>query len=108
MQIKKDTKVKVQYRPEMGTGTILQVAEALDGYTQIDVVFEKDGKRFLETFPQNLLAPVERESTFRSVGFSLTMICPGIQWRLNSVLAGFTDTAKQKPSKSIISLQRKP
>ena len=58
MQIKKDTKVKIQYRPEMGTGTVLQVAEALDGYTQIDVVFEKDGKRFLETFPQNLLTPV--------------------------------------------------
>jgi SNF2 family DNA or RNA helicase len=58
MQIKKDTKVKVQYRPEMGTGTVLQVAEALDGYTQVDVVFEKDGKRFLETFPQNLLTPV--------------------------------------------------
>ena len=47
MQIKKDTKVKVQYRPELGTGAVLQVAEALDGYTQVDVVFEKDGKRFL-------------------------------------------------------------
>ena len=58
MQIKKDTKVKVQYRPELGFGTVLQVAEALGSYTQIDVVFEKDGKRFLETFPQNLLTPV--------------------------------------------------
>jgi hypothetical protein len=58
MQIKKDTKVKIQYRPEMGTGTVLQVAEALDGYTQVDVVFEKDGKRFLETFPQSLVTPI--------------------------------------------------
>jgi SNF2 family DNA or RNA helicase len=58
MQIKKDTKVKVQYRPELGSGTVLQVAEAPGSYTQIDVVFEKDGKRFLETFPQNLLTPV--------------------------------------------------
>ena len=58
MQIKKDTKVKVTYRPGLGTGTVLQVAEASGGYTQVDVVFEKDGKRFLETFPQNLLTPV--------------------------------------------------
>jgi len=34
------------------------VAEVLGSYTQIDIVFEKDGKRFLETFPQNLLKPV--------------------------------------------------
>ena len=58
MQIKKDTKVKVQYRSELGTGTVLQVAEAPGSYTQIDVVFEKNGKRFLETFPKNLLTPV--------------------------------------------------
>ena len=58
MQIKKDTKVKVQYRPELGTGTVLQVAEAPGSYARIDIVFEKDGKRFLETFPQNLLMPV--------------------------------------------------
>ena len=58
MQIKKDTKVKVQYRLELGTGAVLQVAETLDGYTQVDVVFEKDGKGFLETFPQSLLTPV--------------------------------------------------
>jgi len=58
MQIKKDTKVKVQYRPELGTGTTLQVAEASGGEYNVDVIFEKDGKRFLETFPQNLLTPV--------------------------------------------------
>jgi len=58
MQIKKDSKVKVQYRPELGTGSVLQVAEASGGEYKVDVVFEKNGKRFLETFPKNLLTPV--------------------------------------------------
>ena len=58
MQIKKDTKVKVPYRPGLGTGAVLQVAEAPGGYTRVDVVFEKDGKRFLETFPQSRVEPV--------------------------------------------------
>lgn len=58
MELKKDAKVKVPYRPELGIGSVLQVAEGLGGYTQVDVVFEKDGKRFLETFPHNLLVPV--------------------------------------------------
>ena len=58
MEIKKDIKVKVQYRPELGAGSVLQVAEAPGGEYNVDVVFEKDGKRFLETFPQNLLTPV--------------------------------------------------
>jgi len=58
MQIKKNTKVKVQYRPEQGAGSVLQMAEASGGEYNIDVVFEKEGKRFLETFPQNLLTPV--------------------------------------------------
>ena len=58
MQIKKDTKVRVPYRLDLGIGSVFQVAEAPgDGY-QVDVVFEKDGKRFLETFPQNHLEPV--------------------------------------------------
>ena len=58
MEIKKDTKVKVPYRPELGTGAVLQVAESSGGYTQVDIVFEKDGKRFLETFPKNRIEPV--------------------------------------------------
>ena len=58
MQIKKDTKVKIQYRPELGTGAVLQVAEAPGGEYNVDIVFEKDDKRFLETFPKNLLTPV--------------------------------------------------
>ena len=44
MQIKKDTKVKVPYCPELGTGAVLQVAEAPGGEYQVDVVFEKGGK----------------------------------------------------------------
>lgn len=58
MEIKKDTKVKVPYRPDLGTGVVLQVAEAPGSEYQVDVVFEKDGKRFLETFPRSLLTPV--------------------------------------------------
>ena len=58
MEIKKDTKVKVPCRPELGTGAVLQVAEAPGGEYEVDVVFEKDGKRFLETFPHGLLTPV--------------------------------------------------
>lgn len=57
MEIKKDTKVKVTYRPELGTGAVLQVSE-IQGEYQVDVVFEKNGKRFLETFPQSSLEPV--------------------------------------------------
>lgn len=57
MQIKKDTKVKVTYRSDLGTGAVLQVSETLGEY-QVDVVFEKNGKRFLETFPQDSLTPV--------------------------------------------------
>ena len=39
MQIKKDTKVRVQYRPELGTGAVLQVAEVPGGEYNVDVVF---------------------------------------------------------------------
>jgi len=56
MQIKKDTKVRVTYRPELGTGEVLQIAEASGGEYQVDVVFEKAGKRFLETFPHRLFS----------------------------------------------------
>ncbi len=58
MKIKKNTKVKVTYRPELGTGEVFQIAEAPGDEYQVDVVFEKDGKRFLETFPQDRLEPV--------------------------------------------------
>ncbi|MBL0700170.1 MAG: hypothetical protein JJV92_04750 [Desulfosarcina sp.] len=32
--------------------------EAQKSYSRVDIVFEKNGKRLLETFPQNLLMPV--------------------------------------------------
>ena len=58
MKINKNTKVKVTYQPELGTGEVLQVEETSGGEYQVDVVFEKDGRRFLETFPQGSLTPV--------------------------------------------------
>lgn len=58
MEMTKDTKVRVPYRPDLGTGSVLQIAEGPGGEYQVDIVFEKDGKRFLETFPQNRIEPV--------------------------------------------------
>ncbi|MFQ5486488.1 MAG: DEAD/DEAH box helicase, partial [Desulfobacterales bacterium] len=58
MELKRDTKVRVPYRPDLGTGSVLQIAEGPGEEYQVDVVFEKDGKRFLETFPQNRVEPV--------------------------------------------------
>ena len=55
MQIKKDTKVKVQYRPELGTGTVLHVAESPGSYTRIDIVFEKTAKDFWKPFHKTFL-----------------------------------------------------
>ena len=57
-KVNKDTKVRVPYRLDLGIGSVLQVAEAPGEEYQVDVVFEKEGKRFLETFPQSHLEPV--------------------------------------------------
>jgi SNF2 family DNA or RNA helicase len=57
MELKEHTKVKVINRPELGSGEVLRIEER-HGEHLVDVVFEKDGKRVLETFPQNLLEPV--------------------------------------------------
>ena len=57
MELKEHTKVKVIYRPELESGEVLRVEERHGEYL-VDVVFEKDGKRILETFPQHLLEPV--------------------------------------------------
>ena len=35
MEIKKDTKAKVPYRPELGTGAVLQLAEAPGANTRL-------------------------------------------------------------------------
>ena len=58
MAIKENTKVKVKYRPELGAGEVIRVSEE-EGKYKIDVVFEKEGKRILETFPQDILEPVD-------------------------------------------------
>ena len=42
MQVKKNTKVKVQYRPELGTGTVLQVAETSEDDYNVDVINPSD------------------------------------------------------------------
>ena len=57
MELNEHTKVKVINRPELGSGEVLRVEERHGEYL-VDVVFEKDGKRVLETFPRNFLEPV--------------------------------------------------
>lgn len=57
MELKEHTQVKVLYRPEIGPGEVLRVQERHGEYL-VDVIFERDGKRVLETFPQTLLEPV--------------------------------------------------
>jgi len=56
--IRENTKVKIKYRPELGSGEVFRVSEA-NGEYKFDVVFEHNGKRILETFPEVLLEPVE-------------------------------------------------
>jgi len=51
MKINKNTKVKVTYRPELGTGKVPQVAEASGGEYRVDVVFEKGGKKVFRNLP---------------------------------------------------------
>ena len=56
--LKEKTKVINKYRPELGSGEVFKVSEG-DGTYKVDVVFEKDGKRILETFPEDFLEPVD-------------------------------------------------
>lgn len=58
MIIKENSKVKVKYRPELGAGEVIRISEER-GIYKIDVIFEKNGKRILETFPQDILEPVD-------------------------------------------------
>ena len=57
MEIREKARVKVLYRPDLGSGEVLRVSEE-HGEFRVDVVFERDGKRVLETFPQSHLEPV--------------------------------------------------
>ncbi|GAB61814.1 MAG: helicase [Candidatus Jettenia sp.] len=58
MTIKENIKVKVKYRSELGSGEVIRVCEDHGEY-MVDIVFEKDGKRILETFPEKVVEPVD-------------------------------------------------
>ncbi|MBF0566121.1 MAG: hypothetical protein HQK89_12860 [Nitrospirae bacterium] len=58
MDIKKKSIVKNIYRPDPGSGEVLQVCEE-GGVYKVDVVFEKDGKRILETLQEKILEPFD-------------------------------------------------
>lgn len=58
MPVKEYSKVKVKYRPDLGSGEVIRVSEERGEY-KIDVAFEKDGKRILETFPESLIEPID-------------------------------------------------
>jgi len=58
MPVKENSKVKVKYRPDLGSGEVIRVSEERGEY-KIDVAFEKDGKRILETFPESLIELVD-------------------------------------------------
>jgi SNF2 family DNA or RNA helicase len=57
MDVSEHTRVRVRYRPDLGAGEIFRVFEKHGEYLA-DVVFEKDGKRILETIPRDHLQPV--------------------------------------------------
>src|SRR4030043_2380443 len=56
--LQKKTRVRIKYKPELGSGEVLRVSEE-EGIYKVDVVFEKDGKRILETFPEDILEPID-------------------------------------------------
>lgn len=58
MAVKENTKIRVKYRPELGSGEVIRVCEE-NGEYKVDVVFEKGGQRILETFPESVIEPVD-------------------------------------------------
>jgi superfamily II DNA or RNA helicase len=58
MKVKENTKVHVKCRPDLESGQVIRISGAA-GECKVDVVFERDGKRIFETFPEDLLEPVE-------------------------------------------------
>jgi SNF2 family DNA or RNA helicase len=56
--LQEKTRVRNKYRPELGSGEVLRISEE-EGIYKVDVVFEKDGKRILETFPADILEPID-------------------------------------------------
>ena len=55
--IKEGEKVKIYGRPELGYGEVFRITER-QGKSYADVVFQRDGQRVLETYPENMLEPV--------------------------------------------------
>lgn len=58
MAVKENTKIRVKYRPELGSGEVIRVYEENGGY-KVDVVFERGRQRILETFPESVIEPVD-------------------------------------------------
>jgi len=58
MAVKENSKIRVKYRPELGSGEVIRVCEE-NGEYKVDVVFEKGGQRILETFPESVIEPVD-------------------------------------------------
>lgn len=58
MPLKEKTRVRNKYRPELGSGEVFRVCEEGGKYI-VDVVFEKEGKRILETFPEECLEAID-------------------------------------------------
>jgi superfamily II DNA or RNA helicase len=58
MAVKENSKVRVKYCPELGSGEVIRVCEE-NGEYKVDVVFEKGGQRILETFPESVIEPVD-------------------------------------------------
>ncbi len=56
--LQEKSRVRIKYKPELGSGEVLRVSEE-EGIYKVDVVFEKDGKRILETFPEDILEPID-------------------------------------------------
>lgn len=57
MDVSEQTRVRVRYRPDLGAGEVFRVFEKHGEYLA-DVVFEKEGKRILETIPRDHLEPI--------------------------------------------------
>lgn len=59
MNLTEKMQVRVRNRYNLGNGEIFRIVERPgDPHRQVDVVFERDGKRILETFPEDLLEPI--------------------------------------------------
>lgn len=56
-KISVDSKIKIKNRTGLGTGIVNRIRETHFG-KEYDIIFEKDGKRIFETFPENLIEPV--------------------------------------------------